>query len=84
MLMWFEEQWLKAGRLIHDRDTKFTNAFDQLLHTSGVCAVKSPVMTPNANAYDESRIATVRRECLDHFACFSLGHFDHLLQTFVG
>ena len=83
VLMWLEEQGLEATHLIHDRDTKFTAAFDQLLSAAGVCVVKSPVMAPNANAYAESWIAAVRRECLDHFACFSLGHVDHLVQTFV-
>ena len=37
----------------------------------------------NANAFAESWIATVRRECLNHFACFSLQHVDHIVQTFV-
>ncbi|MEM6394519.1 MAG: integrase core domain-containing protein [Planctomycetota bacterium] len=69
--------------MIHDRDTKFTAAFDQLLRAADVRVVKSPVMAPNANAYAESWIATVRRECLDYFACFGLGHVDHLVQTFA-
>ncbi|MEM1213633.1 MAG: integrase core domain-containing protein [Planctomycetota bacterium] len=83
LLMWLDEQGLKATHLIHDRDTKFTAAFDQLLHAAGIRVVKSPIMAPNTNAYAESWIATVRRECLDHFACFSLGHVDHLVQTFA-
>ncbi|MEM1213253.1 MAG: integrase core domain-containing protein [Planctomycetota bacterium] len=83
LLMWLDEHGLEATHLIHDRDTKFTAAFDRLLHAAGIRVVKSPVMTPNANAFAESWIATVRRECLDHFACFSLGHVDHLVQTFV-
>ncbi|MEM6553802.1 MAG: integrase core domain-containing protein [Planctomycetota bacterium] len=82
--MWLEEQGLEATHLIHDRDTKFTVTFDHLLRAAGVRVVKSPVMAPNANAFAESWIATVKRECLDHFACFSLGHVDHLVQTFVG
>ncbi|MEM9916041.1 MAG: integrase core domain-containing protein [Planctomycetota bacterium] len=41
-------------------------------------------MAPNANAYAESWIATVKRECLDHFAWFSLYHTDYLAQTFIG
>ncbi|MEM1213596.1 MAG: integrase core domain-containing protein, partial [Planctomycetota bacterium] len=84
VLMWLEEQGLEATYLIHDRDTKFTATFDQLLRAASVRVVKSPVMAPNDNAYAESWIATVKRECLDHFACFSLGHVDHLVQTLVG
>ncbi|MEM6550780.1 MAG: integrase core domain-containing protein [Planctomycetota bacterium] len=84
VLMWLEEQGLEASYLIHDRDTMFLAAFDQLLRATSVQMVKSPVMAQNANAYAESWIATVRRECLDHFACFSLGHVDHLVQVFAG
>ena len=81
--MWLEEQGLEPTHLIHDRDAKFAAAFDQLLRAADVRVVKSPVMAPNANAFAESRIATVKRECLDYFACFSFGHVDHLVQTFA-
>lgn len=83
LLMWLEEMGLEATHLIHDRDTKFTRSFDQLLDTASIRVVKSPVMAPNANAFAESWIATVRRECLNHFACFSLRHADHIVQAFA-
>lgn len=82
-LMWLEDLDLKATHLIHDRDTKFAKAFDQLMRTAQIRIVKSPVKAPNANAFAEAWIATLRRECLDHFICFSLGHTDHITQTFV-
>jgi len=85
LLMWLEEMGLEATHLIHDRDNKFTTAFDALFKNSaGIDVVKTPVRAPNANAFAESWIATIRRECLDHFACFSLRHADHIVQTFVG
>ncbi|MEM6332656.1 MAG: integrase core domain-containing protein [Planctomycetota bacterium] len=37
----------------------------------------------NANAFAESFIATLGRECLSHFYCFGLGHADYIVQTFV-
>ncbi len=73
----------RPTHLIHDRDTKLTRGFDRLLGTAGIRIVKSPFMAPNANAYAESWIAWIRRECLDHFWCFSLSHLDHLVQTYV-
>ena len=82
-LMWLEDQGIQATHLIHDRDTKFTKAFDQLMRTAEIKIVKSPVKAPNANAFAEAWIATLKRECLDYFACFSLGHADHITQTFV-
>ena len=83
LLMWLEEVGLEATHLIHDRDTKFTRSFDHLLNSAGVRIVKSPVMAPNANAFAESWIASLKRECLNHFMCFSLRHTDHILQKFV-
>ena len=83
LLMWLEELGLEATHLIHDRDTKFTRTFDRLLDSTGIQIAITPVMAPNANAFAESWIATVRRECLNHFACFSLQHIDHIVQSFV-
>ena len=84
VLMRLEETGLEATHLIHDRDTKFTTAFDELFDRSAdIDVVKSPVRAPNANAFAESWIATVKRECLDYFACFSLRHADHIVQPFT-
>ena len=83
LLMWLEESGLGATHLIHDLDTKFTRSFDRLLNSIDIQIVKSPVMAPNANAFAESWIVTVRRECLNHFACFGLSHADHIVQAFV-
>ena len=82
-LMWLEDQGIQATHLIHDRDTKFTKAFDQLIGTAGIKIVKSPVKAPNANAFAEAWIAVLKRECLNHFICFSLCHTDHITQKFV-
>lgn len=84
LLMWLEEMGLEATHLIHDRDTKFTAGFDALFEDSAdIDVVRTPVRAPNANAYIESWIATINRECLDYFACFSLRHVDHVVQAFV-
>jgi len=82
-LMWLEDLGIQATHLIHDRDTKFTKTFDQLIRVDEIKIVKSPVKAPNANAFAEAWIATLRRECLDHFICFSLGHADHITQVFI-
>ncbi|MBX2850697.1 MAG: integrase core domain-containing protein [Phycisphaeraceae bacterium] len=83
LLMWLEDQDIEATYLIRDRDTKFTAGFDRLMGTASIKIVKSPVMAPNANAFAESWIATLKRECLNYFACFSLRHADHTTQAFV-
>src|SRR5690606_20520139 len=40
-------------------------------------------VTPIANCYAESWIGSMKRECLNHFACFGLRHFNHIVQTYT-
>ena len=42
------------------------------------------MLAPDANAFAEAWIGAIKRECLNHFMCFSLGHLDHIRQTYVG
>ena len=35
------------------------------------------------NCFAESWIGTLKRECLNHFVCFSLRHLDHISQTYA-
>jgi hypothetical protein len=50
--------------LLRDRDTKFGPAFDAVFATQGVRVVRTPVRTPQANAFAERWVGTIRRECL--------------------
>jgi putative transposase len=51
--------------LIHDRDSKFSHAFDEVFHTDGIKVIRTPVQAPNANAFAERWARTVRADCLD-------------------
>ncbi len=51
--------------LIHDRDSKFTKAFDTVFQSQGMHILHTPFQTPNANALAERWVRTVREECLD-------------------
>jgi transposase InsO family protein len=51
--------------LIHDRDTKFTQAFDGLLKTSGVEPILLPPRSPNLNAHCERFVRSIKEEALE-------------------
>jgi putative transposase len=51
--------------LIHDRDTKFTQAFDHCLRDSGVAPVVLPARSPNLNAHCERFVRSIKEEALD-------------------
>jgi putative transposase len=50
--------------LLHDRDTKFTQAFDGLLKGSGVEAVVLPPRSPNLNAHGERFVRSIKEVAL--------------------
>jgi putative transposase len=83
-LMWADEEGIDLRYLLHDRDTKFTESFNHLFKDGGVRIVRAPYQTPIANCFAESWIGSLKRECLNHFACFSLRHLDYIVQTYVG
>ncbi|HUU98097.1 MAG TPA: integrase core domain-containing protein [Phycisphaerae bacterium] len=83
LMMWLDEHQLQARFLIHDRDTKFTTGFRRLFKSAGIRCLRTPLLAPDANACSEAWIGALKRECLDHFLCFSLGHLDHIGQSYV-
>jgi len=69
--------------LIRDRDGKFTRAFDDVFSSEGTEALMTPVQAPNANAYAERWIRTVRAECLDWLLIVGRGHLEQVLRVYV-
>jgi putative transposase len=69
--------------LIHDRDSKFTAAFDEVFRSEGIRAIRTPVRAPNANAFTERWIATVRRECLDRLLIVNRRHLEQILPVYI-
>ena len=61
----FEGFLLGKRYLLHDRDTKFTHAFDGLLKSSGVEPILLPPRSPNLNAHCERFIRSIKSEVLD-------------------
>jgi transposase InsO family protein len=69
--------------LIHDRDSKFTAAFDEVFRSEGIRTIRTPVRAPRANAFIERWIGTVRRECLDRILIVNRRHLERVLPVYV-
>ncbi len=82
-LKWCRAHEIQLEYLIHDRDTKFSAGFDRIFKVRQRKVIKTPFMAPNANAYAESWVATIKRECLEYFACFSLTHLNHITTEYT-
>jgi putative transposase len=68
--------------LIHDRDTKFSHAFDEVFRTEGIKVIRTPVQAPNANAYAERWVRTLRTDCLDRILILGHRHLEHVLRVY--
>ncbi len=68
--------------LIHDRDSKFSHAFDEVFRTAGIRVIRTPVRAPNANAFAERWVRTVRTDCLDRILILGRRHLEHVLRIY--
>ncbi len=68
--------------LIHDHDTKFSAAFDEAVWTEGIDVIRTPVQAPNANAYAERWVRTLRADCLDRILILGQRHLEHVLRVY--
>lgn len=69
--------------LIHDRDSIFSQAFDQGIRHLGLRVLKTPPHSPQANALCERLLGTLRRECLDFVIPLTEHHLRRLLPAWV-
>ncbi len=69
--------------LIHDRDTKFSRPFDEVIRSEGARVILTPIRAPNANAYAERVIETIRVECLDWTLIRGRRNLDRTLRTYT-
>jgi transposase InsO family protein len=77
------EEWgfLAPGQyLIHDRDTKFCAAFQQIIDDAGIERVVLPPRSPNLNAYAERWVRSVKEECLSRVILFGEASLRHALH----
>jgi len=69
--------------LVHDRDGIFAPAVDEALRSMSLEVLKTPVRAPQANAYGERFIGTVRRECPDWMIPLNERHLRSILAEWI-
>jgi putative transposase len=83
-LIWeFDDRETPLHFLIHDNDGKFTEAFDTIFRSEGIRIIPTPYQAPNANAFAERWVRTVREECLDHILILNETHLRRVLGEFI-
>jgi transposase InsO family protein len=83
-LAWsLSERATPARFLIHDRDSKFGRAFDDVFRSEGVEIIRTPFRAPQANAFAERFVGTVRRDCLDWLLIASRRQLERVLRVYV-
>ncbi|MCA9923788.1 MAG: integrase core domain-containing protein, partial [Anaerolineales bacterium] len=63
--------------------SKYTNSFDSVFESEGIHVIPTPVRAPNANAYSERWVRTVREECLDHLLIMNETHLLRVLKSYI-
>ena len=69
--------------LIHDRDSKFTAPFDEVFRSEGIEVIHTPIRAPQANAYAERFVRTIRAQCVDWLLILGRRHLERVLRTYV-
>jgi putative transposase len=77
------DQGRQVRFLLRDRDAKFTRSFDDVFRSEGAEVLRTPVQAPNANAYAERWIGTIRAECLDWLLIVGRGHLEQVLRVYA-
>jgi putative transposase len=83
LLLVLGERGRRVRFLLRDRDTRFCRSFDDVFRSEGAEVLLTPVQAPNANAYAERWVRTVRAECLDWLLIVGRGHLDRVLRVYV-
>ena len=84
-LTWaLDEAGVRPTVLLHDSDAKFSSSFDAIFTGQGVRVIRTPVRAPQANAFAERWVGTVRRECLDWLLILGPRHLEGVLGEYVG
>ena len=69
--------------LICDRDAKWSRAVRARLQDAGIRVVQTPYRAPNANAYVERFVRSIKEECLNRLVPCGEPHRRRAVEEFV-
>jgi transposase InsO family protein len=69
--------------LLHDRDTKFCAAFQDVLRSSGIKPLALPPRSPNLNAFAERWVRSIKQERLSKLILFGEASLRRALSEFI-
>jgi transposase InsO family protein len=69
--------------LICDRDVKWSAAVRERLEEAGIRVVQTPYAAPNANAYAERFVRSIKEECLARIIPIGEGHVRRAMMEYV-
>ena len=78
-----EDRRVEFRFALHDNDPKFTDRFDAVFCSEGMRVIHTPYHAPNANAFAERWVRTVKDECLDHILVLNEAHLRNVLRKYV-
>jgi putative transposase len=83
LVMSLADEGTQIRFLIRDRDAKYCHSFDDVFASEGIRVIRTPIRAPNANAFAERWIETLRAECLDWLLIGGHRHLDRILAIYV-
>ena len=69
--------------MVRDGAGQFTRSYDNVLAGSGITAIRIPPRSPQANAYAERWVRTLRHELLDRTIIWNQHQLEQLLREYV-
>lgn len=82
-LTWrLEDEGIKLGYVIHDRDKKFAAKADTVFRSVGARVIVTPLMAPLANSVAERWVGSCRREALDWMLILNQRHLEAILREY--
>jgi transposase InsO family protein len=69
--------------VLHDRDSIYSHDLDSSLKSMGLRVLRTPYRAPQANAFCERLVGTMRRECLDFLIPWNERHVRRILKEWV-